>query len=125
MKKTTLLKALLALQIGGLMMCSVAAASDVIINGKVLSYSEKSALEQQIGQKIVPGNYLSNGDCWVNLSNGSSGCLSQSSVDTFSRYGSGSYDNKGNWNVWSDAADGAVGGTSDGCIYTSYGWSNC
>jgi hypothetical protein len=125
MKKTSTLKTLLALQIGSLMLCSAAAASDVIINGRAISNTEKMILQQQIGQTIVPGNYISDGDCWVNLSNGSSGCLSQGSVNSYSRYGSGSYDNTGNWNVWSNAAGGAVGGTSDGCVYTSFGWSNC
>ncbi len=101
------------------------AASGVIINGQVLSFAEKTALELQIGQTILPGNYVSDGDCWVNLSTGASGCLSSGSVNTNSRYGSGSYDNSGNWNVWSNAAGGAVGGTSDGCVYTSFGWSSC
>ena len=31
----------------------------------------------------------------------------------------------GDWNHWSNAAGGAVGGSADGCIYTTFGWSNC
>jgi hypothetical protein len=42
-----------------------------------------------------------------------------------SRYGSGEWNGKGDWNHWSNAAGGAVGGTGDGCIYTTFGWSNC
>lgn len=41
------------------------------------------------------------------------------------RWGSGSQYSDGSWNHYSDAAGGAVGGTSDGCIYTTFGWSNC
>ncbi|MDJ0805949.1 MAG: hypothetical protein QNJ78_03865 [Gammaproteobacteria bacterium] len=116
---TTLLTALL---IG-----SSAHATGVTINGQSLSYSQKAALERQIGQTIAPGNYISDGDCWVETRTGARGCLSRRNVDTtvFSRYGSGSYDSRGNWSHWSDLPEGGFGGTSDGCIYTSYGWSNC
>ena len=121
MKKIVTVTASLAI----LVSAATAFASGVVLNGQVLSALEKAAMELQIGQPIPPGNYLSDGDCWVNLSTGSSGCLSQQTVDTYSRYGSGSYDAAGNWNVYSGAAGGAVGGTSDGCVYTTFGWSNC
>ncbi len=46
-----------------------------------------------------------------------------------SRQGSGSYDSEGNWNHYTKPTGGSsgmgVGGTSDGCIYTTTGWSNC
>lgn len=46
-----------------------------------------------------------------------------------SRYGSGSNDGQGNWNHYSKPPGSStgmgVGGTSDGCIYTTTGWSNC
>jgi hypothetical protein len=100
-------------------------ASDVIINGQVLSSAEKIAMENRIGTRIMPGNYISDGDCWVNLSNGTSGCLSSATVNTYSRYGSGERSSNGSWNHWSNAAGGAVGGSSDGCVYTSFGWSSC
>lgn len=100
-------------------------ASDVIINGQLLNQAQKTALENRIGTRITPGNYVSNGDCWVNLSNGTSGCLSSGTVNNFSRYGSGERSANGDWNHWSNAAGGAVGGTSDGCVYTSFGWSSC
>jgi hypothetical protein len=108
-----------------LLIHSFAYAAGVTINGKPLSSAEISALEMQIGQQIAPGNYLSDGNCWVNLSTGTSGCLNQGTVNTYSRYGSGEYNSAGDWNYWSNAAGGSVGGTSDGCVYTSYGWSNC
>ena len=107
--------------------------SNVVINGYQLTQQELMALEYQLGGTVAPGNYLvdpSNG-CWANLSNGTSGCPNNAygapngSVDTYSRYGSGSYDSQGNWNHYSNAAGGAVGGTSDGCVYTTFGWSNC
>ncbi len=121
MKTSRSLGALLAIMFTSSMLY----ASEVVLNGQVLSYQEKAVLEQQIGQAIMPGNYISDGDCWINLSTGANGCLSQRTVNTFSRYGSGEYNGAGDWNVWSNAAGGAVGGTSDGCVYTTFGWSNC
>ena len=53
----------------------------------------------------------------------SSGCVGNASV--FSRYGSGERTSDGSWNHWSNAAGAGVGGTADGCIYTTTGWSNC
>ncbi len=97
----------------------------VVINGLPLSPVQHRALEQQLGMRVLPGNYLVNAaGCWLNLSTGARGCLGGGS-DVHSRYGSGARDGSGNWNHWSNAAGGAVGGTSDGCIYTSFGWSNC
>lgn len=100
--------------------------SSVAINGYTLTLSELRALELEIGTQVEPGNYLVNfnNGCWINLNNGASGC-STGTTDVYSRYGSGSRDSEGNWNHWSDAAGGAVGGTSDGCVYTTFGWSNC
>lgn len=135
MKKTGILKTFLALQIGSLILGSAVAASDVTINGRNLSHAEKAALQQQLGFAVLPGNYLSDGNCWINIYNGATGCLRQvnnqygqqpsQDVDVFSRYGSGSYDNSGNWSHYSEYSEGSVGGSSDGCIYTSFGWSNC
>lgn len=104
--------------------------SNVAINGQVLTWQELAALEIQIGGRIAPGNYLVDevSGCWANLFTGDSGCPDaqpNGSVDVDSRYGSGSYDSEGNWNHYSNAAGGAVGGTSDGCVYTTFGWSNC
>lgn len=118
--KTLFLSLLVALQ-----MTNTVYASGVIINGQLLSYAEKTAIEKQIGARIQPGNYVSDGDCWVNMSNGASGCLSSGTVNHFSRYGSGERNNQGAWNHWSNLANGGVGGTSDGCIYTTFGYSNC
>ena len=100
--------------------------SSVAINGQRLTDSQLRALEIEIGAAVEPGNYLVNfnNGCWMNLNNGASGC-STGTTDVYSRYGSGSRDAAGNWNHWSDAAGGAVGGTSGGCVYTTYGWSNC
>lgn len=115
--------------LAGLLLAShvVISASNVIINGQPLSLGELAALEVQLGTRIAPGNYLFNpqNGCWSNLSTGQSGCLGGGSGAYNSRYGSGGRDAHGNWNHWSDLSGGAVGGTSDGCIYTSYGWSNC
>lgn len=119
------LKSLIFALIISLQLSPTVSASDVIINGQTLSHAQKIALENSIGTRIVPGNYVSDGDCWVNLSNGTSGCLSSSTVNSFSRYGSGERSSNGDWNHWSNAAGGAVGGTSDGCIYTTFGYSNC
>ena len=49
----------------------------------------------------------------------------QGNYEYSGRRGSGSQYSDGSWNHYSGAAGGAVGGTSDGCIYTSFGWSNC
>lgn len=107
--------------------------SNVAINGYPLTQQELLVLEYQLGTRIAPGNYLvdpSNG-CWANLSTGASGCpggtygAPDGSADVYSRYGSGGYDAQGNWNHYSNAAGGAVGGTADGCVYTTFGWSNC
>lgn len=96
----------------------------VMINGQQLTMSQWQGLSNLVGETVVPGIYLVDGNgCWLNTSNGTSGCVGSS--DVFSRYGSGSRDGNGNWNHWSDSAGGAVGGTSDGCIYTSFGWSSC
>lgn len=98
----------------------------VAINGTQLTVSQLQQLERQIGTRIAPGNYVVDGaGCWLNLSNGTSGCLGRSGVDTHSRHGSGSRSGDGSWNHYSRAAGGAVGGTGDGCVYTSFGWSNC
>ena len=95
-----------------------------MINGQQLTSDQLAYLEQSIGSRIAPGAYLlNNNGCWVNLSTGASGCIG--SVDTHSRYGSGERTSDGSWNHWSNAAGGAVGGTSDGCVYTTFGWSNC
>ncbi|MCR9262298.1 MAG: hypothetical protein NXH95_21495 [Pseudomonadaceae bacterium] len=100
--------------------------SDVAINGQRLTSDQLQLLEQQIGGKVAPGIYLADANgCWLNLSNATSGCLGQGNVSTFSRYGSGERNAKGDWNHYSRAAELGVGGTSDGCIYTTSGWSNC
>ncbi|MCR9276713.1 MAG: hypothetical protein NXH85_01970 [Pseudomonadaceae bacterium] len=100
------------------------ALAPVMINGQQLTMSQWQGLSNMLGEAVMPGVYLVDGNgCWLNTSNGSSGCVGSS--DVFSRYGSGSRDSNGNWNHWSDAAGGAVGGTSDGCVYTSFGWSSC
>jgi len=102
------------------------AMSNVIINGQQLSVEQLYALQNHLGTRVAPGNYLSNTEtgCWINLSNGQKGCIQQSG-STFSRYGSGSRSSNGQWNHWSNAAGGAVAGDRNGCIYTSFGWSNC
>ena len=109
------------------------ALAPVAINGVQLTVAQVQQLEAQIGTRIAPGVYVVNAmGCWANLTNGTSGCIGQGgaaggqgTTDVFSRYGSGSRYSDGSWNHYSDAADGAVGGTSDGCLYTTFGWSNC
>lgn len=97
--------------------------SNVAINGQRLTVDQVRMLEMQIGT-IAPGHYLVNAaGCWLNLSTGASGCVGNASV--FSRYGSGERTSDGSWNHWSNAAGAGVGGTADGCIYTTTGWSNC
>jgi len=51
----------------------------------------------------------------------------QGNYDYVTRGGSGSQYSDGSWIHSSNVAGGSVGGTSDGCIYTSVGggWSNC
>ncbi len=103
---------------------SADALAPVMINGQQLTLSQWQGLSNLIGETVLPGIYLVDGNgCWLNTSNGASGCVGSS--DVFSRYGSGGRDGNGNWNHWSDAAGGAVGGTSDGCVYTTFGWSSC
>lgn len=69
----------------GLQLSSSAYAADVIINGQLLTHAQQTTLENRIGTRIVPGNYISDGDCWTNLSNGTSGCLSTGTINNFSR----------------------------------------
>jgi len=96
----------------------------VSINGYVLSDEEIRLLESRLASRVPSGDYLVDGNgCWVNLWNGLAGCPGTDEYN--SRYGSGSTSPDGTWNHWSNAAEGAVGGTADGCIYTTYGWSNC
>lgn len=98
--------------------------SDVAINGQQLSVLQLRMMESQIGARIPPGVYLLNAQgCWLNASTGASGCLG--AVDTYSRNGSGERTSDGSWNHYSNSAEMGVGGTSDGCIYTTSGWSNC
>lgn len=98
--------------------------SNVAIDGQRLTTSQLHALEHEIGSRVMPGSYVVNAaGCWLNLSTGASGCLGERS--TFSRYGSGERTGDGSWNHWSNAAGAGVGGTADGCIYTTTGWSNC
>jgi hypothetical protein len=104
---------------------SAAPGTDVSVNGKRLSTTEIRALERDIGSYVAPGDYLydAGSGCWYNQTSGASGCLSANGSYT-SRYGSG-HNNAGSWNHWSNAAGGGVGGTADGCVYTTFGWSNC
>ena len=100
--------------------------SNVVINGQRLSIQQLQALQFKLGMRVMPGNYLANpqNGCWFNMSTGQRGCLGRSQSN-FSRFGSGSRNANGQWNHWSNAAGGAVGGDGNGCIYTSFGWSNC
>jgi hypothetical protein len=104
---------------------SSAQSSNVSVNGQVLSVVELLELQKSIGY-IAPGNYLydPNTSCWSNLSTGASGCLNNASGGYISRYGSG-HSNATDWNHYSNPAGTGVGGTSDGCVYTTTGWSNC
>lgn len=100
----------------------------VYINGYELSAEELYVTEQQLGARVAPGNYLYDGQsgCWMELDSGRSGCPGSAGGGSYiSRYGSGEWTGNGDWNHWSNAAGGAVGGTGDGCIYTTFGWSNC
>ena len=98
--------------------------SNVAINGQRLTTAQLQQLQIAIGSRIAPGAYLVDAQgCWANLTTGQTGCLG--SISAFSRYGSGERTSDGSWNHYSEAADMGVGGTSDGCIYTTTGWSNC
>ncbi len=98
--------------------------SEVVINGQRLTRGQVELLQMQLGAYIPPGVYLfDQSGCWMKVDTGEAGCLGGVSVD--SRFGSGERTSDGSWNHWSDAADMGVGGTSDGCIYTTSGWSNC
>lgn len=98
--------------------------SSVAINGQRLTQAQLQLLELQVGSRIAPGVYILNSaGCWWNTTTGASGCLG--SYDTHSRYGSGERTGDGSWNHYSNSAGMGVGGSSDGCIYTTTGWSNC
>ena len=118
---------LMTLTLASLNLCQPLHADNwsyVAINGQRLTVSQLQLLEQQLGTRIAPGAYLVNAQgCWVNLTTGQGGCLG--GTDYLSRYGSGGRSADGSWNHWSNAAGAGVGGTSDGCIYTTMGWSNC
>ncbi len=117
----TLLVALPLLTAGH--MAQADALSNVAINGQRLTIDQVRILEMQVGA-IAPGSYLVNAaGCWLNLTTGASGCVGNAAA--FSRYGSGERTSDGSWNHWSNAAGAGVGGTADGCVYTTTGWSNC
>lgn len=98
--------------------------SQVVINGQHLTQGQLEMLQARLGVYIPPGAYLlDTAGCWMNLGTGESGCIGSVSVD--SRYGSGERTSDGSWNHWSNSAGMGVGGTADGCIYTTSGWSNC
>lgn len=105
----------------------------VYVNGYELTPQELYVTQQQLGARVSPGNYLYDpqSGCWMELNTGQSGCPGNAGGGNpgggsyISRYGSGESNANGDWNHWSNAAGGAVGGTGDGCIYTSFGWSNC
>ena len=103
----------------------------VYINGYELTPQELYAVQVQTGTRIPPGNYIYDGrsGCWAELTSGHSECPAYAGGggggSYISRYGSGEWNANGDWNHWSNAAGGAVGGTGDGCIYTTFGWSNC
>jgi hypothetical protein len=100
------------------------AFTDVVINGQRLTQSQLELVEAQLGAYIPPGVYLLDASgCWLKLDTGEGGCLD--SVNVYSRNGSGERTSDGSWNHWSDSAGMGVGGTGDGCIYTTSGWSNC
>lgn len=110
----------------GLALRADANPSHVAINGQRLSQEELWALQMQLGTAIAPGHYLvDERGCWMNMSSGQMGCLGDSTTHHFSRYGSGERTGDGSWNHYSNDAGMGVGGTSDGCIYTTVGWSNC
>lgn len=98
----------------------------VAINGVELSAQDVASLEQRLGYRVVPGNYLydQTSGCWTNLTQGTSGCLKGGPTTTFSRYGSGERNADGDWSYFSNITGGGVGGTQDGCVY-AFGWSNC
>ena len=98
--------------------------SEVVINGQRLTHGQLELLQTQLGAYIPPGVYLFDvTGCWMKMDTGEAGCLGGLNAD--SRYGGGERTGDGSWNHWSNAADMGVGGTADGCIYTTSGWSNC
>ncbi|MEO0803224.1 MAG: hypothetical protein AAFY57_13215 [Cyanobacteria bacterium J06642_2] len=100
--------------------------SHVAINGQLLSQEELWALQMQLGTAIAPGHYLvDERGCWMNITSGQTGCIGSQTTHHFSRYGSGERTGDGSWNHYSNYSGMGVGGTSDGCIYTTVGWSNC
>jgi hypothetical protein len=99
----------------------------VVINGVQLSQQEIAALELQLGSQIEPGIYLYDyqSGCWANLTTQQQGCLGGGGNGSYaSQYGSGEWNNDGDWSHYSDIAGGGVGGSGDGCVY-AFGWSNC
>ena len=103
-------------------------ASNVAINGQVLSRAQLTSLEVQLGTRIAPGSYVVNyaTGCWANLSTGQQGCGAGGGNGGAytSRYGSGEWNANGDWSHYSNIGGGAVGGSGDGCVY-AFGWSNC
>lgn len=122
MKKTLL--AILVLLAGASMTAAANPFSGVVINGQPLNQAQLMQVQIQLGAYIPSGNYLLDASgCWLETISGASGCIGSVSVD--SRYGSGERASDGSWNHWSNSAGMGVGGTADGCLYTTSGWSNC
>lgn len=118
-----LVKIVIMLSAFGVSSVSIAEyGSDVTINGQRLTMQRLRLLEQELGFRIAPGNYLFNAynQCWANLTTGQAGCLGGAYI---SGRGSGEWNGRGDWSSWSDYG-GGVGGTADGCIYAG-DWSNC
>ncbi len=128
--------------------------SDVVVNGERLTVEQVTELQEQFGTLLAPGQYAMDDEgCWIHLSTVATGCLGRGYYgdgemgdDRYGPFaddgsgevvgddgsgvyitgdGSGEITNDGSWNVYSDQAEMGVGGTSDGCIYTTEGWSNC
>lgn len=100
----------------------------VFVNGYELTPEELYSIELESGTRVPPGNYIYDvgTGCWAELNSGRGDCPAYGAGGSYnSRYGSGEWNGNGDWNHWSNAAGGAVGGTGEGCIYTTFGWSNC
>lgn len=127
MKKILILALILLVDVAPLAVANPFASTDlspVVINGQRLTRGELELLQSQLGAYIPPGIYLFDvSGCWLKVDTGEAGCLGGMSID--SRHGSGERTTDGSWNHWSNSADLGVGGTADGCIYTTSGWSNC
>jgi|TARA_Y100000294_G_scaffold121755_1_gene113227 hypothetical protein len=97
-------------------------------------FHSKTAIQIKASQRIHPalrcnqGSSYDGGDYGTTYQAGPNSYYdNQGNYEYNTRWAGGNQSSDGSWSHYSGLAGGSVGGTSDGCVYTSIagGWSNC